>query len=217
MKPKPRYYSSCEFLPLWNFFKLNSGSRADLKYLLVLPDRMLYSGVEIVEEEAKTLEVLWAKVFDEYTGLERNFGALNFLEDKSRIVYFYNLYVYEQAMLKSLLYRTNVNHIRTLRNHGYKIYTTSQEKYWESLRNGLKKVENHLAYIKILRNKIKDLDQDSKKEGNPYDGIMAWIASNDIKVDENITVSRYIKIKEIILQRQKAKRSQEQKSRLHGG
>lgn len=212
---KKKYYSSCEFLPLWNFFKLNNGEQQSLKYLVVETDRLAYSTIELGESELQEAEELWGKVYEEYNGLEKNYGAINFLSDKSKILYYYSIYLQEQAVLKSLLYRTNVGHIRFLRQRGYNISNKSQLLYWQSLQDGLKKVENHLTYIQILKNKIKDVKVDSKKEGNPFDAIMAWIASNDIRVEENITVARYIKIKEIILQRQKAKR-QEQTSKLHG-
>jgi hypothetical protein len=213
--PNKKYYSSCEFLPLWNFFKLNNGEPQSLKYLVVETDRLAYSTIELREPELSEAEILWGKIYEEYNSLEKNFGAINFLNDKSKILYYYSIYLQEQAVLKSLLYRTNVGHIRFLRKRGYNISNKSQLLYWESLTNGLKKVENHLTYIQILRNKMTDVSKDSKKEGNPYDAIMAWIASNDIRVEENITVSRYVKIKEIILSRQKAKR-QETQSRLHG-
>lgn len=187
-----------------------------MKYLVVLPDRLEYDELVIEDKEKTVLEELWGKIFEEYNGLEKNFGAINFLSDKSKILYFYSIYLQEQAVLKSLLYRTNVGYIRLLRQRGYKIANTSQQAYWESLYNGLKKVESHISYIQILKNKIKDVGADAKKEGNPFDAAMAWIASNGIEVRENVTVSRYIKIKEIIIQRQKAKQKEQTKSRLHG-
>lgn len=181
----------------------------------MLNDRLAYDDVNLSPEEMVDAEQLWGKIFEEYDGLEKNFGALNFLSDKSKILYNYALYVQEESMLKSLLYRTNPAHIRFLRKRRYQFDTRSQQGYWISLRDNLKKVQNHLAYIQILRNKIKGVEGDSKKEGNPYDSIMAWILSNDIRVEDNITVSRYIKIKEIIQSRLKAKQK-EQKSKVYG-
>lgn len=216
MKTKRKYYNSCEFLPLWNFFKINNGEQQNLKYLKVLQDRMEYETVEVTDQESVVLEELWAKIFEEYNGLEKNFGAVNFLSDKSKILYYYTVYLQEQAILKSLLYRTNVKYLKLLRSRGYKFNTSSQESYWRSLKDGLSKVENHISYIQILKNKIKDVGDDSKKEGNPFDSIMAWIASNGIDVREDITVSRYIKVKEIILSRQKAKQKEQSKNKMHG-
>lgn len=214
LKTRRKYYSSCEFLPLWNFFKLNNGEQQNLKYLLVLPDRLDYD--KAVMEEPEVLEKLWGVIFEEYNKLEKNFGALNFINDKSKILYFYSLYLQEQAILKSLLYRTNVGYIRLLRMRGYNIANTSHEAYWQSLKDGLNKVEEHITYIQILKHKIKDIKQESSKESNPFDATMAWIASNGIEAKEDITVTRYIKIKEIILQRIKAKQVEQSKSRLHG-
>lgn len=216
MKTQRKYYNSCEFLPLWNFFKLNNGDEHNLKYLVVLSDRLEYSGLVVEEEELKILQETWNKVFEEYNGLENNFGAVNFISDRSKIIYFYALYLQEQAVLKSLLYKTNAGYIRFLRGRGYKIGGKTQSEYWLSLRDGLNKVKEHLSYIEILKNKIKSVDGDSKKEGNPFDSLMAWMLSNGMDVKEDITVSRYIKVKEIIINRQKAKQKENSKSRLHG-
>ena len=216
MKTKRKYYSSCEFLPLWNFFKLNNGEKQMLKYLVILKDRLEYEDTEIAEDESEILQEQWEKIFQEYTTLENNFGAVNFLGDKTKILYYYTMYVQEQSILKSLLYRTNVKHIKFLRERGYEISNKSQAEYWQSLYNGIKKVENHLSYIEIVKGKMKSVAGDSKKEGNPFDSIMAWIQSNGIEVREDITVSRYIKIKEIILQRHKAKQQEQSKNKLHG-
>lgn len=207
---KTKYYSNCEVLPLWNFFKVNTGIQQEVKYLIVQPDRIDYDNLVIDEKQHQELLKVWDNIFDEYNNLEKNFGVANFVNDRSKILYFYSVYLQEHAMLKSLLYRTNVNYIKSLRRRDYQLRNTSNREYWEDLYNGLKKVENHLSYIESLRNKMENVEEDSKKEGNPYDSIMAWMLSNDMKVDENVTVSRYIKIKEIIIARNKAKRKQQQ-------
>lgn len=202
-------------LPLWNFFKINNGKEQDVKYLVFLPDRLDYEALVLDESQRKELLSLWDYIFEEYNTLEKNSGVSNFVNDKVKILYYYSIYLEEHAILKSLLYRTNVGYIRFLRRRGYIISNKSQSLYWESLYNGLKKVENHLSYIESLKIKMGSVDADSKKEGNPYDSIMAWIASNDIRVEENITVSRYIKVKEIIEAKLKAKKKQ-QKNPVYG-
>ena len=214
-KQKKKYYPSCEFLPLWNFFKLNNGDPQSLKYLLVLDNRLDYNDAVLTPKQMEVAEALWADIFKEYDKLEKNFGAVNFLGDKSKILYNYAMYLQEESMLKSLLYRTNVVHLAFLRGRGYVFNTKTQENYWTSLRDALHKVKNHLSYIQILRNKITDVAQDSKKEGNPFDAIMAWILTNDIRVDDTLTVSRYIEIKRIIQNKTKAKQK-EQRSKAYG-
>jgi hypothetical protein len=92
-----------------------------------------------------------------------------------------------------------------LRSRGYQLRNTSNADYWEDLYNGIHRVENHISYINTLKAKIESVNGEAKNDGNPYDSIMAWIAANEIKVDENITVSRYLKIKEIINARMKAR------------
>lgn len=202
---RKKYYTSCELLPLWNFFKVSSTAQLSLKYLIVLPDRFEYESLEVTEQQYKELGPIWDKIFQEYNELDKNYGVVNFINDRSKLLYFYSIYLEEQSLIKSLLYRTNVSYIQLLRRRGYRLRNTSQADYWEDLYNALKRVENHMTQIEMLKNKIEVIDEDSKKEGNPYDTIMAWIASNDIKVEESITVSRYIKIKEIIHSRIKAK------------
>jgi hypothetical protein len=149
--------------------------------------------------------VIWDRVFEEYNSLEKNFGVSNFINETSKILYYYSVYLQESAVLKSLLYRTNVGYIRFLRSRGYQLRNTSNADYWEDLHNGIHRVENHISYINTLKAKIESVNGEAKNDGNPYDSIMAWIAANEIKVDENITVSRYLKIKEIINARMKAR------------
>lgn len=195
---------------------MSSGQADALKYLTVMPDRLGYHAIELRKEEVPQLEELWSKIYEEYNSKEKNMGAQHFINDRSKILYFYAVYTQEQAMLKSLLYRTNPMHIRVLRSKGYELSATSQAAYWQSLRNALNKVKSHLTHIEILKSRHKEFSTDTKKEGNPYDAIMAWIAANNIYVEENITVTRYLEIKHIIEQRIKAKQREHQKSKLHG-
>ncbi len=204
---RKKYYSSCELLPLWNFFKINSGKEQDVKYLVVLPDRLDYEALIIDSNQQKELLSLWDVVFSEYNELENNHSVNDSMNDRATILYFYSVYLQEQSILKSLLYRTNVGYIRFLRERGYTLGGKTQAEYWQTLYNALKKVEDHLSHIERVKIKMGNLEGDAKKDGNPYDSIMAWIASNDIRVEENITVSRYIKVKEIINNKLKAKRN----------
>ena len=203
---KIKYYSSCETLPLWNFFKVNTSAQSDLKFLVVASDRLSYDSIVLTKDQQSELTNLWDKIFEEYNELEKNYGVVNFVNDQNKILYFYSCYLQEQAILRSLLYRTNAIYIRFLRTRGYKLRNTSNADYWEDLASGLKRVQHYMTQIEMLKNKMEVTNEDSKKEGNPFDSIMAWIASNNIQVDENITVSRYIKVKEIIHNRIKAKK-----------
>jgi len=195
---------------------VNNGSKEGLKYLIVLQDRMAYDSITLTEAQVLELEEVWDKVFEQYNNLEKNYAVTNFVNERSKVLYFYAIYLQEQAVIRSLLYKTNAGYIRFLRSRGYKMDNHSNQSYWKSLRDALSNCENHISYINIIKEKMKGVDGDGKKEGNPYDAIMAWIASNDIRVDDNLTVTRYVKIKEIIHQRMKAKQQQAEKSKLHG-
>lgn len=185
---------------------MNSSAQADLRYLVVVPSRLDYDEVLVSEDEHKQLYSIWEKLFEEYNDLEKNYSVDNFINDRSKMLYLYTLYLQEHSLIKSLLYRTDAQYIKLLRNRGYTLRNSSNADYWEDLYTALKRCENHMTQIEILRNKMEGVDKDSTKEGNPFDSIMAWIASNNIQVDENITVARYIKVKEIIQARIKAKK-----------
>lgn len=198
-------------MPLWNFFQISSGKDSDdLKYLIAVPDRLDYEKLVISDAEKAELITVWDKIFAEYNTLEKNYSVANHNNNYTKILYYYSMYLQEHGLIKSLLYRTNVNYLRFLRQRGYTFNNTSQAGYWQSLSDALQKVENHITYINILKAKIKSVDGEAKADGNPYDSIMAWIASNNINVDENVSVARYIKVKEIIEQRIKAKKKQGQ-------
>ena len=185
--------------------------------MVVIPDRLEYGELKVTTEQLVELQEVWLKVFEEYNALEKNYGVANFVNDRTKIIYYYTIYIQEQSMIRSLLYKTNVTYIRILRQRGYKLSNKSQREYWQSLTDALKQVENHTTYIEILQSKIKSVDGDSKKDGNPFDSIMAWILSNDIRVDDTLTVARYIKIKEIIHARIKAKNQQQNKNPNYAG
>lgn len=204
---KIKSYDSCDTLPLWNFFKVSSSESIDVKYLVALPERIDYQYLKISEAQRVEYLAVWDKLFEEYNSLDNNYSVNNFINDRAKILYYYSIYLQESAVLKSLLYRTNPGYIRFLRSRGYQLRNTSNTDYWEDLYAGIHRVENHISYIDTLKAKIKDIDTDSKQDGNPYDSIMAWIAANDIRVEENITVSRYLKVKELINAKMKARKS----------
>lgn len=191
---------------MWNFFKVNDGNGTQqLKYLVVLEDRMDYDTLVVNSGELKKCESRWIKIFDEYNKLEKNFGVINFIHEQSKILYHTAVYHQERAIISSLLYRTNPTYIQFLRRRGYHIANTSQLAYHQSLLDALKHVKHHESYIESLRAAMRDRDQDAKEIGNPFDNIMAWIAASDVKVEENITVARYLRVKELIVNREKAK------------
>jgi len=129
----------------------------DVKYLVVV-DRLDYSNLVIDAKQTEELTDLWDKIFAEYNSLEKNFGVTNFINDQSKILYFFALYLQEQAIFKSLLYRTNAGYIRFLRQRGYTLSNKSNVDYWQSLYDGLKQVENHMTQIEMLRNKMGEVN-----------------------------------------------------------
>lgn len=105
-------------------------------------------------------------------------------------------YVEEQAMIRYLFIKTDMRYINLLKLRGYKIDGSSKEKYWDSLNVAAKRVRYHLSFMESLQLKLKPKERE--KHDNPFDQIMAWLVSNEMKVDDNLTVRRYIELKKII-------------------
>lgn len=216
MQRNLRLYNSCEFLPLWNFFKINEGDGFNVKYLVALSNRLDYAEFQPSKDTLEKCERLWINIFEEYNTLERNANAINFVNNKAKIILLTARYQLETALIMRLMYKTSASYIAYLRTRGYHIANTSHEAYAKSLTNALKRVRHYETEVEMLVNSIKSQQKDNAQSGNPYDLIMAWIISNDIRVDENITVSRYIKIKEVINEKLKAaKRNNNGRAKYH--
>lgn len=144
----------------------------------------------------KRLSGLWEKIEEDFSRMNNISVKVSSDVDRTKLLLHWSQYVEEQAMIRHLFVKTDMRYINLLRLRGYKLDGTSREKYWESLNVAAKRVRYHLSFMESLQLKLRP--KEKEKYENPFDQIMAWIASNDIKVDDNITVRRYIEIKKII-------------------
>jgi len=210
-KKSSQLFHSCEVLPLWNFFKIIE--KADLKYLVRVKDRFEYESMALHNASDKHYQQCWDKILEEFAELENSTGMNAEKFTRTKLLIRYSQYLQEQAMIKLLFFETHPDVIKELRKRGYKMANTSQEAYWDSLTAASKRVHYHVTFIESMQIKLRGDKEDKKKEqhGSVFDQVMSWVASHDIYVDENITVSRYVEIKKIINNRIKALESQQKK------
>lgn len=121
-------------------------------------------------------------------------------------------------MIQYLMLKTEPEYIKKLRERGYAINTDDNLKYWESLSVAAQRVHYHLTHLDLISKEInRDLKVDDAKDRNSYDIIMAWISANNIRVEEDITVKRYVAVKKIIVDRLKAQQQSMSKRRMVNG
>lgn len=155
----------------------------------------------------------WDKILEEFATLENSTGMNSERMNRTKLLIRWAQYLQEQAMIKHLFFKTNAEYIRELRKRGYHMDGTSHEAYWESLSAASKRVHHHVTFMESLKIKIDGDKKDKKPEiSNPFDQVMAWILSNGINADENISVKRYVEIKKIINNRIKSIESQKRKN-----
>jgi len=179
-------------LPLWNFFKVVE--TGDLKFLLRVNDRFDYEKIGAVKD--KRLADIWESIEEDFSRMNNIAVKVSNDVDKRKLLMHLSQYIEEQAMIRYLFIKTDMKYINELKLRGYKLDGSSKEKYWESLNVAAKRVRYHLSFMESLQLKLKPKDRENHE--NPFDQIMAWLASNDMKVDDNITVKRYIELKKII-------------------
>ena len=213
--PKQSYplFNSCDVLPLWNFLKIIE--TGDYRYLVRISDRFDYDALVIHSSVLDKYSEVWDSVLDEYSKLENSSGISQHKMNKTRLLTHWSNYILEQSMIKSLYFKTNTEYIQELRNRGYKIplgkdFTSLddfQAAYWQALGNAAKRVHHHVTHMEMLNIKLNGKGERQEDKSSPFDTIMAWIASNNINIDENITVKRYLEVKKIINNRLKSKRN----------
>lgn len=175
----------------------------DLKYLVRLIDRFEYEVMSLSNQI--DYATIWDSIIDEYAELEDSSQIHKQNFTKAKFYFEWSQYTEERAMIQYLMIKTEPEYIKILRQRGYRIDTSSTIEYWKSLSQAAARVHFHTTSLELLTKEInRDVSVDDAKDKNSFDIVMAWIASNDIKVDESITVKRYVAIKKIITDKIKA-------------
>jgi len=190
---------------LWNFYKIIEKD-GNLKYLVRLKDRFDYDTLVLHDAADAHYSERWEKILEEYAKIENDSGVNAEKFTRSKLLVRWAKYIEEQAMIKELFFNTNVDYIKELRARRYFPARgfTSQEEYWNALNAASKKVHYHITFLESMRIQLDETKKLAKEFTNPFDQICAWISSNGINVDENVTVKRYVEIKKIIYARIKA-------------
>ena len=123
-----------------------------------------------------------------------------------------NQYINDKAHIMKLVYTdsiVSVGSVEYLRNKGYTIDTTSNEKYAESLTAALKKRENLMTRINMKRKELERITL-QKKSGEAERSLEQLLAMVSVQVgfqlEADITLARFNEYARIIKVRQAAER-----------
>ena len=94
--------------------------------------------------------------------------------------------------------------IAELKDEGYRIDTSSADKYAETISIGLRRVDNLLNRMKMKSDELDEMVSDQDQEVS-FDSIMAFLYSQFPHVPEDVTLSRYNELVKIVKQRNKQK------------
>lgn len=174
-----------------------------MKYLVRLSDRFEYDEIHIASSSEYI--PIWDAIIDEYSELENSASISKDQFTKAKFYYEWSQYTEERAMIQYLMIQTDHEYIKILRQRGYAINTNSTIDYWESLGRAAQRVHMHVTRLELLNKEIvRDINVSEAKDKNSFDIVMAWVSSNDIRIEDNVTVKRYLAIKKIITERMKA-------------
>jgi len=181
---KYRYYSSIDFLILFNFFKVIETN--DYRYLLKLKDYELLP--EISEKLNDKLQLTWLEIQNQYsTADDSNYQIINFAQSKGL----------QKMQIEYLMYWNIYNMMVIAPEHKE---TIRMIKYAKLEKETVKSIEKKLKGLKnrILL-KCKDLEQ---KDDKPVDYLQIIDEIEDIKgrsIDVfKTTVRQYIAIRKNI-------------------
>lgn len=201
------HFTNCATLPLWNFFQVVE--HGDFKFLFVCT-RADYSGLTVHPSNEQQLADVWDGIVDEYGQLNKSTAINTYNTVKQKQLYRWAIYIEEQAMIKTLLLTTHVPYVRELIKRGYKLDTRTQEGYWNSLIAASKRVHHHISTLESLALRLEDKNKEPYT--NPYDHIMAWLMTHGIAIDENLTVKRYVELRNVITEKIKIQNEQVKKN-----
>ena len=178
-----KYYKTCDVLPLKNFFKVIENN--DYKYLVISEDYDF--------EFKKDLSELWGSILHEYSELEGNNHILDKFDAFKEIHQLAVTYDIINTMIYSLHYRYNKSYIDDLAMFGYKVKIINNCITIASLETCSQMARSILNEIHDLK---KVIDPEEKTDNkNLFYKCMAWLIKGYGNLEDNITVSKYIALK----------------------
>ena len=156
---------------------------------------------EYNDEEAL---LVWGDLILEYASLSGDMEVSESFEKSKDVLTMKNSYMVIKAMIKMLMLVTpdHPKHgeyaeavLIDLRKMGYKIDTSNSDKYAESLNLANRRVNSIITQIRMKENEIKG---DASESNIDFDQIISMLQLDFNNVDENMSVKRYISMREII-------------------
>ena len=182
------YYNSCNVLPLKIFFDI--AESGNVKLLLITKKKL----------DQSILSDAWEFILLEYSELDNNMMLQNTFDKTNQIAINAAKYIEVNAMLLYLQeVEYNKEYVDRLKELGYNV---RDKNYIIDIELNQRKVNHIITRIKILQNDI-DKYKDEKNKSS-FDQSLAWISANlNFWPPDDITVTRYLKLKKQITERQK--------------
>lgn len=158
----------------------------------------------VIEGTAGDAECLaqWEKIIQKNYEVNGGFDYINYkdtLQSYGRLVAEYNLI---RCYLMKLIFMVDNDYITFLAERGYKINTSSNQAYVDSINACLIRSENLITRMTMKANELKSLMPDSKSEVSSFDGIIAGLSlCLGYEVSDNISLLRFNEYKKLINQK----------------
>lgn len=184
-----RCYKYCNELPLKVFF--NICDTGDLRKLVI-------KGSWLEDE----LYEIWEAIIQEYGKLDGNMAITTAFEKSGEIVRNMAEYVEVMGMLMYLQeIGVRMEYVERLKQLGYNVTLSSD--YLESIYKSGRKAKGTITRINILRGELEGIKEEGTRSS--FDQAISNLsAALQVWVPDDITVSRYVELKKVVNERNKA-------------
>jgi len=179
-----RYYKSCDDLPLKIFFKIVE--TGNLKHLVIS------NSYDFIVK--KDLPGLWESILMQYAEISGDTEILTKFESFKELYQLIATYDIINAMIYTLYYRYNQQYINDLQMFGYIVRIKDNCIDIDSLENCTQMSRSILNDIEKLKLSLFEAEEKEDYK-NIFYKTMAWLIKGYGNLEENITVSKYVALR----------------------
>jgi hypothetical protein len=146
-KPRLRWYTTTDYLPVRNFYKVTE--TGDLRWLL--------KGIDYEQMPDVTIDLteVWDQIFNEFVALSKDRDYELYLDNLRKLAKTENKYETLKSELFTLYFRYNKEYADDLEAENITLNLTTREYYLKSLDVAARRLDQYLTKIKLLEKELK--------------------------------------------------------------
>lgn len=162
---------------------------------------MCISGKATIEE----CLIVWEQILKRNGEVNNDYSYNQFFIKSSEYARLLNDYQLIKALLIKLHFVVDDSYISFLKSKGYKIDTSSRQKYDDSLKLNLRRSENLLTKLTMKHNELSSgLKEKEKRDHVSLEQLLAHVSAGlGYEIKDDITLARYNEYKKILIAKQK--------------